>query len=59
VKIRVFDITGREVATLVNEQLSPGTYKVKFDGLNLSSGVYFYKVETSKFLEIKKMILVK
>lgn len=59
VKIKVYGVTGEEVQTLVNEQLNPGTYKVQFDGSDLSSGVYFYKLITNEFTDTKKMILVK
>jgi hypothetical protein len=44
--VRVFDLVGREVATIVNEVKEPGTYTVQFDGSNLASGVYFYRLET-------------
>jgi len=59
VKIVVYDVMGREVQTLVNERLNAGTYEVKFDGSMLTSGVYFYKLVTNGFTEIKKMILIK
>jgi hypothetical protein len=59
VKIIVFDITGKELEILVNEQLRPGTYEVDFDGSKYSSGVYFYKLITNDFTETKKMMLVK
>ncbi len=59
VKLNVFDITGREVTELVNEVLQPGMYEVNFDGKNLPSGIYFYKLTTSKFSETKKMLMVK
>jgi hypothetical protein len=59
VKLTVFNSTGTEVATLVNEKLSIGSYKVDFNGSNLASGVYFYKLQTSDFVQTKKMILVK
>lgn len=55
----VYDILGREVATLVNEQLSPGTYKVNFDGSNYPSGIYFYKLITGEYSAVNKMILLK
>jgi hypothetical protein len=55
----VFDILGREVATLVNEQLNPGTYEVEWDGDNYPSGVYFYKLITADYTETKRMVLVK
>lgn len=59
VKLAVFDITGKEVAVLVNEELKAGTYNVDFDGSNLASGTYFYKLETNGFSDVKKMILIK
>ena len=59
VKILVYDITGREVRTLVNERLQPGTYETSFDGSMLNSGVYFYKMVTDGFTETKKMLMVK
>ncbi len=59
VKLIIFNILGRETATLVNEQLKPGTYEVTFDGSNLSSGIYFYKLTTGKYSETKKMIMIK
>ncbi len=58
-KLVVSDILGKEVVTLVNEQLKPGTYEVDFDGTNLPSGIYFYKLITVNFADSKKMILVK
>jgi len=48
---------GREVATLVNEVLQPGTYETTFDGSMLNSGVYFYKLSTGDFTETKRMLL--
>jgi len=59
VKLVVYDIQGREVRTLVNESLKPGTYEAAFDGSALNSGVYFYKLSTSTFSETKKMLLIK
>ena len=59
VKLTVFDILGKEVATLVNENLQPGTYQTNFDAGNLKSGIYFYKLSTSEFSDVKKMILLK
>lgn len=59
VKLTVFDITGKEIAKLVNSQLAAGTYNADFNASSLSSGVYFYKLETEGFTDIKKMILVK
>ncbi len=45
--------------TLVNQKLSPGNYEVEFEGSNFSSGIYFYKLETENFNEVRKMILIK
>jgi hypothetical protein len=59
VSLIVFDITGREIATLVNENLQPGTFEVTFDGSRFASGVYFYKLQTEEFSETKKLILLK
>ena len=59
VKLIVFDILGREVAILVNEELNPGTYEVDWDASNYPSGVYFYNITTNEFTETKKMILIK
>ncbi|MBS1513782.1 MAG: T9SS type A sorting domain-containing protein [Bacteroidetes bacterium] len=59
VKLSVYDISGRQVAQLVNENLSAGTFKYDFNAENLTSGTYFYKLETDKFSETKKMILLK
>lgn len=58
-KLTVFDITGREVAVLVNENLSIGSYTVDFDASKLTSGVYFYRLQTGDFVQTKKMTLVK
>ena len=59
VSLKVFDILGKEIATLVNEKLNPGNYKVEFDGSGLTSGVYFYRIEAGEFVDTKRMILVK
>ncbi|NLT50373.1 MAG: T9SS type A sorting domain-containing protein [Ignavibacteria bacterium] len=59
VNLRVYDILGREVATLVNEQKPAGNYEVKFDASNLSSGVYLYKLQAGDFTAVKKLMLVK
>jgi hypothetical protein len=55
----VYDMQGKEVSTLVNQQLKPGTYEVDFDGSRFSSGVYFYKLSAEDFLQTKKMTLIK
>jgi hypothetical protein len=59
VTMKVFDILGREVRTLVNEVKSPGKYSVDFNGMELSSGVYFYRLESNGFTDIKRMLLIK
>ncbi len=59
VKLTVYDMLGREIETLVNKNLNAGTYNAEWNASNQSSGVYFYKLETSEFSEIKKMVLVK
>ncbi|RJP72284.1 MAG: T9SS C-terminal target domain-containing protein [Ignavibacteriales bacterium] len=57
--LRVYDILGRVVTTLVNEAKAPGNYEVNFDGSNLSSGIYFYQLRAGSFNEVRKMILMK
>jgi aminopeptidase N len=59
VTLKVFNVLGKEVATLVNGQVEAGNYKVNFNALNLNSGVYFYKLESGSFVDTKKMILLK
>ena len=59
VVLKVYDVMGREVQTLVNESLKPGTYETSFDGSMLNSGVYFYKLVTGNFTKTKKMLLIK
>jgi hypothetical protein len=52
-------VLGNEIATLVNEEKPVGSYEVEFDASNLTSGVYFYRLQTGSFNQIKKMILLK
>jgi hypothetical protein len=59
VKLTIFDMLGRSVAKLVNEQLKPGSYSVDWNALQNPSGVYFYKIETEEFTETKRMLLIK
>jgi hypothetical protein len=59
VSLIVFDILGREVAMLVNEQKSAGTYTQKWNAANMSSGIYFYRLQAGTFTETKKLILLK
>ncbi len=57
--LKVFDILGREVLTLINEVKNPGTYETEFDGTKLASGLYFYRLEAGDYTETKKMVLIK
>jgi hypothetical protein len=59
VTIGIYNSIGEQVVLLMNENKSPGNFEVEFDGTNLPSGVYFYKLETDKFIDVKKMILLK
>ena len=59
VTLKVYDLTGKEVASLVNEVKDAGYYTVQFDAKGLSSGTYFYKLSTDKFSDVKKMVVVK
>jgi hypothetical protein len=60
VKLTIYDILGREVERLVNNEFKePGRYIVEFNGTNLASGVYFYRLETEDFTQSKKMVLIK
>ncbi len=59
VKLSIYDILGREVATLVNEELKPGTYEVEWDASTNPSGVYFYKLTTKPCTNTKRMVLIK
>ncbi|MFZ1322577.1 MAG: T9SS type A sorting domain-containing protein [Ignavibacteria bacterium] len=58
-KLKVFDVLGNEISTLVNEKQTAGSYSVTFDGSNFPSGVYFYKLDAGNFSETKRMILLK
>ena len=58
-KLKIFDVLGREIMTLVNEVKTPGSYIVDFDGSNIASGVYFYRLESGTFTDVKRMILIK
>jgi hypothetical protein len=59
VSIKVYDILGREVITLVNEEQKVGRHSIEFDGRRLSSGIYLYKIQAGEFLQTKKMLLIK
>ena len=59
VSLIVYDIIGREIQTLVNEEKAPGSYIIKFDGASLSSGIYFYTLRSNDFIDTKKLVLIK
>jgi hypothetical protein len=59
VKLTVYDIIGKEIAVLINDNLSAGTHKVKWNAASLPSGVYLYRLETANFIAVKKMVLLK
>ena len=59
VKLSVYNSLGQEIKILVDERLNPGTYNVSFDGTNLSSGFYLYRLQTSRFSDTKKMVLIR
>lgn len=59
VKISIFDITGRMISELANTNLQAGSYEAEFNGINFSSGIYYYRIEAGNFVETKKMILIK
>ena len=57
--LKIYDISGKEVANLVNEMQAPGRYEVKFSGSDFASGVYFYKITAGNFSDVKRMFLIK
>lgn len=59
ISLKIFDISGKEITTLVEERQSAGTYEVTFDGSSLNSGVYFYRLSSDNFSDTKKFILIK
>jgi hypothetical protein len=59
VTLRVYDILGSEIATLVNEEQSAGTYEVELNASQLSSGIYFYQLKVDEFIQTKKMVLLR
>jgi hypothetical protein len=59
VTLKVYDVLGNEVATLVNEEQQPGVYEVEFDGSSLTSGIYFYQLKAGNNSQIKKMVLLR
>ena len=59
VTLKIYDVLGRELQTLVNNKLQPGSYEITFDGSNLSGGIYFYRLIAGNYINAKKMIFVK
>ena len=59
VQLKVYDLLGKEVATLVNEEKPSGNYEVEFDASRLTSGIYFYQLKSGSYLETKKMVMMK
>ena len=59
VSIKIYDITGRIIMTLVNENKTAGRYEITFDGQNFASGIYYYKIESGNFSQVRKMIMIK
>jgi hypothetical protein len=59
VKLKIFDITGKQIAELVNENLKPGTYEINFDASDIASGIYLYTLEAQSFSVTKKMLIIK
>ena len=59
VSLKVFDLLGREVATLVNDERKPGTYEATWEAAGFSSGVYFYRLTADSFVETKKLVLMR
>ena len=57
--LKVYDVLGTEIATLVNQEQLAGEYEVEFNGTGLPSGIYFYRLQTGSFFEMKKMVLMK
>jgi hypothetical protein len=59
VQLKVFDVLGEEVATLINKEFEAGNYEIDFIADNLPSGIYYYTLSTGNFTETKKMLLLK
>ena len=59
VTLRVFDVLGREVTTLIQKEQPQGNYEIGFDASHLTSGIYFYRIQTGEFVDVKKMLLLK
>ncbi|OGU37221.1 MAG: hypothetical protein A2315_03975 [Ignavibacteria bacterium RIFOXYB2_FULL_35_12] len=59
VTLRIYDILGKNIMKLVDDELQPGEYKINFDADNLSSGIYFYQLNSSEFVSVRKMMLIR
>ncbi|MBI5404040.1 MAG: T9SS type A sorting domain-containing protein, partial [Ignavibacteriae bacterium] len=59
VTLKIFDLNGKEIAVLINEKLESGSYLLIWNASQYPSGIYFYKLQTEKFVETKKMVLIK
>ncbi len=59
VSLKVFDVLGNEVKTLINDKQNSGQYKIKFDATDLPSGIYYYKLKSENFEQVRKMVLIK
>ncbi|MDZ4711425.1 MAG: T9SS type A sorting domain-containing protein [bacterium] len=59
VTLKVYDLLGKEVATLINEIIQPGNHFIDFNAANISSGVYFYRIQSGEFSDVKRMVVIK
>ncbi|MCH9030024.1 MAG: T9SS type A sorting domain-containing protein [Bacteroidetes bacterium] len=59
VQLKIYDVLGSEIATLVNEEKSVGSYEVEWNASGFTSGVYFYELKVNRFYSVKKMILLR
>ena len=59
VSLKIYDITGREVSTLVNSELATGRYEFEWNGGQFASGVYFFRITAGEFVKVQKMMLIK
>jgi len=57
--VKIYDVNGREMRTLLNENKEAGYYTIQFNASDLSSGVYFYRIQSADFVSTKKMVLLK
>jgi hypothetical protein len=59
VTLRIYDVFGREVITLINKEMTRGSYSTEWNAGNIASGVYYYKLTAGKFVDVKKMVLIR